>query len=87
MSEALHSRPKMFRRYVDDSHARFDDADHAEDDKIQYTIEKENTEGVLVFLDISKHSQTGPRLSQIFAVFSQISIQQIPNFRKFHQTV
>ena len=35
----------------------------------------------------NKHSQTGPRLCQIFAVFSQISIQKIPNFRKFHQTV
>ena len=47
---------------MDDSHARFVDADHAEeflcvlnsqDDKIQYTIEKENHEGVLAFLDIS----------------------------------
>ena len=45
-----------------DSHARFDVAYHAEeflgvlnsqDDRIQNTIEKENTEGVLVFLDIS----------------------------------
>ena len=31
---------------------------------------------------MNKHSQTGPRLCQIFAVFSQISIQQIPNSRK-----
>ena len=59
LSEALHCRLKTFRRYVDDSHARFVDADHAEeflcvlnskDDKIQYTIEKENPEGVLAFI-------------------------------------
>ena len=31
LSEALHCRPKTFRRYVDDSHPRFDDAEHAEE--------------------------------------------------------
>ena len=31
LSEALHCRPKTFRRYVDDSHARFVDAYHAEE--------------------------------------------------------
>ena len=70
LSEALHCRPKTFRRYVDDSYARFIDADHAgkflcvlnsQDDKIQYTIDKENPEGVLAFLDISIRNKKSGR--------------------------
>ena len=60
---------KTFYRYVDDSHARFPDEKQAEvfqtilnqqHPKIQYTIEKENSEKELNFLDINvKNNKTG----------------------------
>lgn len=54
-------QPITFKRYVDDSHARFptaEDADvflellNAQDPKIQYTIEKESDNKKLAFLDL-----------------------------------
>ena len=53
--------PKTFYRYVDDSHARFNEMDEADrfllelnsqDPKIQYTVKKEKN-GELSFLDIN----------------------------------
>ena len=61
LRSAVSCQPKTFRRYVDDSHVRFDNhaqADeflkilNSQDSKIQYTIERED-DGVLAFLDIS----------------------------------
>ena len=58
---ALDFCPKTFRRYVDDSHGRFGNLQQAEqflqvlnsqDPKIQYTMEAEDTNGTLAFLDI-----------------------------------
>ena len=54
-------QPLTFKRYVDDSHARFQNADcadqfltilNAQDPKIQYTIEREDDEKKLAFLDL-----------------------------------
>ena len=67
LREALHLRilPKTFRRYVDDSHARFNSFEEAErfltilnsqDPRIQYTIEREDDEKQLPFLDILVHN-------------------------------
>jgi len=59
-AELLDCCPKTFRRYVDDSHARFANDDQSnrfmevlncQDEKIQYTVEKEEA-GKLPFLDI-----------------------------------
>ena len=59
---ALDFFPKTFRRYVDDSHGRFGNLQQAEqflqllnsqDPKIQYTMEAEDANGTLAFLDIS----------------------------------
>ena len=67
---ALSCQPKTFRRYVDDSHVRFDNHNQADefltilnsqDSKIQYTIERENSDGVLAFLDISIHNNQSGR--------------------------
>ena len=55
-------QPKTFKRYVDDSHARFTSKHHAnifqeilnkQDPAIQYTIEYENENKSLNFLDIN----------------------------------
>ena len=54
--------PKTFRRYVDDFHARFGSRDNAteffnvlnsRDPQIQYTIEYENDNKQLNFLDVT----------------------------------
>lgn len=61
---ALHTNvaPKSYRRYVDDSHARFTSMENAssfleilnsQDEQIQYTMECEQTKGELSFLDIT----------------------------------
>lgn len=56
------SAPRTFKRYVDDSHARFLNIDQAtrfleilndQDPKIQYTIEVENSSKTLAFLDVN----------------------------------
>ena len=66
LSQAVNCRPKTFRRYVDDSHVRFNNAANADeflnilntqDCKIQYTMEKESLDGILAFLDISVKKQ------------------------------
>ena len=61
--------PKSYVRYVDDSHARFDLIQHAHDFKtvlnqqhqnIQYTLEEENQDKELEFLDVkTKNNSTG----------------------------
>ena len=64
MAKALtmHKQPKTFKRYVDDSHAHFTSKHHAnifqeilnkQDPAIQYTIEYENENKSLNFLDIN----------------------------------
>ena len=64
IAEALNIQiqPKTFKRYVDDSHARFASKHHAnifqeilnkQDPAIQYTIEYENENKSLNFLDIN----------------------------------
>ena len=62
LSSALNFKPKTFRCYVDDSHGHFDNDTQAndfltilnsQDSKIQYKIERQDSEGVLTFLDIS----------------------------------
>ena len=63
IESSLHTvGPKTYRRYVDDSHARFQSPDHpeqflqilnAQDEKIQYTIELENSNAELSFLDVT----------------------------------
>ena len=59
---AIQIQPKTFKRYVDDSHARFTSKHHAntvqeilnkQDPAIQYTIEYENGNKSLNFLDIN----------------------------------
>ena len=65
IDEAIHEQPpiilKSFHRYVDDSHARFQKIEYAErfqnvlnaqNPKIQYTMDKENENKELEFLDI-----------------------------------
>ena len=65
INEALQEQPpihpKSFQRYVDDSHARFTDIGNAEqfknvlnrqDQRIQYTMETEDKDKNLEFLDI-----------------------------------
>ena len=64
MAKALtmHKQPKTFKRYVDDSHAHFTSKHHAnifqeilnkQDPAIQCTIEYENENKSLNFLDIN----------------------------------
>jgi len=59
---ALNISIKTFRRYVDDSHSRFetqDDADkfmcilNSQDSSIEYTMEKQGNNGELSFLDVT----------------------------------
>ena len=68
LNMALHP-PKTYRRYVDDSHARFNNDPEAEEFKtvlnqqhpnIQYTMDRENSNKELEFLDIkTKNSGNG----------------------------
>ena len=62
------SPPKTFRRYVDDSHARFSNIQEAESfqvtlnqqhPKIQYTVDKENDNKELEFLDVKVKNDGG----------------------------
>ena len=62
LSFALNISPKTFKRYVDDSHARFENKQKSlqfleilnkQDSSIQYTIEFENNQKQLNFLDIT----------------------------------
>ena len=58
----LDCQPKTFRRYVDDSHARFSSVEQSEtfnqilnqqDNCIEYTVERQNSESELSFLDVT----------------------------------
>ena len=62
LSFALNISPKTFKRYVDDSHSRFENKQKSlqfleilnkQDSSIQYTIEFENNQKQLNFLDIT----------------------------------
>ena len=62
LSFALNISPKSFKRYVDDSHIRFENKQKSlqfleilnkQDSSIQYTIEFENNKKQLNFLDIT----------------------------------
>ena len=62
LSFALNISPKTFKRYVDDSHARFENKRKSlqfleilnkQDSSIQYTIEFDNNQKQLNFLDIT----------------------------------
>ena len=62
--------PKMFRRFVDDSHPRFEDRPHVknfleilnkQDPAIKYTVEFENHKYSLNFLDININNTTNKK--------------------------
>ena len=64
----LNLAPKMFRWYLDDTHARFTSKEqsresqnilHKQDKHIQFTIEDENEEKCLNFLDIKIKNNNG----------------------------
>ena len=89
LSQAVNCRPKTFRRYVDDSHVRFNNADNAEeflnilniqDCKIQYTMEKESLDGNLAFLDISlKNNRLGKYEMKVFRKDAITNLQIHPD--------
>ena len=80
--------PKTFYRYVDDSHARFNEMEEADrfllelnsqDPKIQYTVEKENN-GQLAFLDVTiTNGRRGSYEFQIFRKEAITNVQIKPN--------
>ena len=62
IGQAVVCAPLTYKRYVDDSHGRFNSEEdatkfldilNAQDNKIQYTMEQESSPGVLSFLDIT----------------------------------
>ena len=64
----LNLAPKMFRWYLDDTHAQFTSKEqsresqnilHKQDKHIQFTIEDENEEKCLKFLDIKIKNNNG----------------------------
>jgi len=76
--------PKSFRRYVDDSHARFNLDEEAEsfktilnqqDESIQYTIETQNASSQLSFLDITVMNNGAGRYD--FKVFRKNAITNV----------
>ena len=80
----LNLAPKTFRRFVDDSHARFNtkeqslqflDILNSQDPSIQYTIEFENENKQLIFLDITI-TNTGNN-SYNFKIFRKTSITNV----------
>ena len=83
--------PKTFYRYVDDSHARFNEMEEADrfllelnsqDPKIQYTVEKENN-GQLAFLDVTiTNGRRGSYEFQIFRKEAITNVQIKPNSSK-----
>ena len=75
--------PKTFRRYVDDSHARFGSRSNAteflnvlnsQDPQIQYTIEYENEHKELNFLDVTIKNNSN---SYYFAVYCKRAITNV----------
>ena len=86
---ALDFCPKTFRRYVDDSHGRFGNLQQAEqflqllnsqDPKIQYTMEAEDANGTLAFLDISiRNNKSGRYELSIYRKEAITNLQILPN--------
>ena len=80
----LNLAPKTFKRFVDDSHARFDNREQSlqfldilngQDPSIQYTIEFENENKQLSFLDVTI-TNTGNN-SYDFKIFQKTSITNV----------
>ena len=76
--------PKTFRRYVDDSHARFGSRNNAteflngpnsQDPQIQYTIEYENDHKELNFFDVTIMNNLNQ--SYDFAVYCKPAITKV----------
>ena len=76
--------PKTFRRYVDDSHARFGSRNNAteflnvlnsQDPQIQYTIEYENDHKELNFVDVTTWNNLNH--SYDFAVYRKPAITNV----------
>ena len=88
LREALNCSPKTFRRYVDDSHGRFESLEKAEqflmilnsqDTKIQYTMENEDSNGTLAFLDISiRNNRSGRYEFSIYRKEAITNLQILP---------
>ena len=80
----LNLTPKTFKRFVDDSHARFNDREqslqfldtlNSQDPSIEYMIEFENENKLLSFLDVTIAS-TGNN-SYDFKIFQKTSITNV----------
>ena len=80
----LNLAPKTFKRFVDDSHARFNNREqslqfldilNSQDPSIQYTIEFENENKQLSFLDVTI-TNTGNN-SYDFKIFQKTSITNV----------
>ena len=80
----LNLAPKTFKRFVDDSHARFNNREqslqfldilNSQDPSIQYTIEFENENKQLSFLDVTI-TNTGNN-SYDFKIFRKTSITNV----------
>ena len=81
--------PKTYRRFVDDSHARFNTIEEAntfkdvlnqQNPQIQYTIEIENEQRELQFLDINiKNEKEGKYEFEVHRKKTITSIQVKPN--------
>ena len=81
--------PKSFLRYVDDSHARFENIDHArafqeilnnQDKNIEYTIETENSSSKsLQFLDLDITNNNGQYTFKVHRKNAITNVQLKPN--------
>ena len=81
--------PKSFLRYVDDSHARFENMDHArafqeilnnQDKNIEYTIETENSSSKsLQFLDLDITNNNGQYTFKVHRKNAITNVQLKPN--------
>ena len=80
--------PKSFLRYVDDSHARFENIDHArefqkilndQDENIEYTIETENSSKSLQFLDLDITNENGKYTFKVHRKNAITNVQLKPN--------
>ena len=84
LSFALNISPKTFKRYVDDSHARFENKRKSlqfleilnkQEPSIQYTIEFENNQRHLNFLDITITNNVSD--SNDFKIFRKPAIPNV----------
>ena len=80
--------PKTYRRYVDDTHARFTSKEQSrefqnilnkQDKHIQFTIEDENEEKCLNFLDIKIKNNNGKYESDVHRKTSLTNVQIKPH--------